>query len=344
MDHKIILKIFPLFIACYFSLCLPTQAEEKSWRNEFVDKEIQNICDKTESLALPTQDLPSEADKINLKNCSSRNLYYGISVPEDHTAARKCAIMELNSKNTEFVGGASILMMIYANGEGVKRNLDIAKKMACEMWSAPYELALRINHLSSPEPEPIDMCDHITSGVMAGFCATISSDMHEEAASSKLKEIVEKWPAEHQKMFRRLNTSATKYFESHASKEIDMSGTMRGAFYINEKDYMLNEFRKLIYDFENNKKLSYIKANVPEFDKDLNDTYHKVIHRKFDEISGVSKNGIKETELLWIKYRDDWVKFLALHYPTVDTEIIKTKLTIERTEILENIPTPISME
>ncbi len=319
-----------------------TQAEEKSWKDNSISQDVQDICNKVNILQIPQKDVPSEEEKINLKDCSSRNLYYGISGSQDTISARKCAILEFEKKDNGFVSGAAILMMVYANGEGVEKNAEIAKKMACEMWAAPYELEMRIGYLSEPDYKPIDICDHITSGAMMGFCASISSDMAENKASTDMQKITAKWSEEHKNIFTKLNDSAKKYFESHASKEIDMSGTMRVAYYVAEKDYMFNEFRKSIYELEKSGKTSYIKSDFINADNGLNTEYRDSMKRQYDEISGVTKDGIKATQLLWIKYRDAWVRFASLHYPAIDTDIIKTKLTYERTAILRNIPTSIS--
>lgn len=313
------------------------QAEDKTWNDDSISQDVQDICNKADMLQIPLKDMPSEVDKISLKNCSSRNLYYGISGPQDSIAARKCAILEFKNKDNDFVKGASILMMLYANGEGVKKNAALARKMACDMWSAPYELEMRIGYLSEPNYKPIDICDHITSGVMMGFCASISSDMHEETEFRELKTITKKWPVEDQKKFKKLLNAANDYADSHSMNEVDMGGTARGAFSVEAKGEVMDNFRKSIKNFENSQIPHYSKDDFIKADKKLNETYKLAIKSNYDEISQITAQSIKKTQLSWLKYRDAWVEFAIIHYPQISTDSIKTFFTSERISLLEDI-------
>jgi hypothetical protein len=51
----------------------------------------------------------------------------------------------------------------------------------------------------------------------------------------------------------------------------------------------------------------------------------------------IRPDGIRNTERIWIRYRDEWVRFGALHYPRVDGDSWKTWVTLARVKLLEAI-------
>src|SRR5690242_17988088 len=65
----------------------------------------------------------------------------------------------------------------YANGDGVKRNLDTAAYFLCkaEEEMAPMEFSGMSQHLAAmragSEKKPLDFCDYVTSGYGMGYCA-----------------------------------------------------------------------------------------------------------------------------------------------------------------------------
>jgi uncharacterized protein YecT (DUF1311 family) len=349
-------------------------ADDKPWRDENISKEIQSICDKAESLRLPPQDTPSGAETAKLKGCSSRNLFYGISKASDYVAARKCAFMERSAAGDDLaLGGSSVLMMIYANGYGVSKNFDIAIKLACEMGGAPAEIEGRIQHLNElktkragtplkdcstengPPPDygrtagfcdgNVDICDDVTSGSMQGVCASIASDLENAKADASLRAITSKWPPDHQKAFEDLAKTANAYFEAHSNNEIDLSGSARGAMFIDEKDSMRKDFRQAIESFENRKMPVYTQQDFNRADKALNATYVTAM-KKFtkDQSAGVTKEGIRKTEKLWLTFRGSWVNFAELHYSNLTPESLETRLTLDRIEIIKNIPNGRNLE
>lgn len=100
------------------------------------------LCRKLEDREPPAADRPTPAQSRALKNCDSETLYYGEGRAPDYAKARMCAFMEEDggkgSSRTDGVfAGQTILMQIYANGLGVKRNYDVAIAYACAIEGAP---------------------------------------------------------------------------------------------------------------------------------------------------------------------------------------------------------------
>ena len=92
--------------------------------------------------------------------------------------------------------GPGVLSMLYANGEGVPRNYDLAIRLVCENpWAAPAELEGRVTHLKKMRdantPDHFDLCDDATSGLSEGACEAISAGKHDSEREQKLSAIEE---------------------------------------------------------------------------------------------------------------------------------------------------------
>jgi hypothetical protein len=85
-----------------------------------------------------------------------------------------------------------MLTVLYANGEGVQRDLSLALRFACEAEGAPAEIIGRIESLKSLEQSggisgpKFDFCDDITSGFMEGFCAARGAEIEDQERNQQL--------------------------------------------------------------------------------------------------------------------------------------------------------------
>src|SRR4051812_24469275 len=125
----------------------------------------------------PAADKPDAKIAASLKGCDSEKLYYGIGMKADPVRARQCAFLEMQREPDEGVfAGRTMLMTIYANGVGAKRDLDVATHLACGLEGAPAEVDGRVTHLAELKAKnwaghDFDFCDDITSGLAMGYCA-----------------------------------------------------------------------------------------------------------------------------------------------------------------------------
>lgn len=203
-------------------------------------------CKDATSIVFPQQDMPSEADKKSLSGCSSENLYYGIGVPIDYVKSRQCAFIERTANNESALSGSSILMMIYANGYGVKRDLDMAIKLACAVDSSPMDGAPRIDHLTSlktkPEKDPFDFCDDVSTTPMITICTYRDQSIEQSKRNAKINPLVSGWPKDHQVAFEKLQKAAQQYFEARANNEVDQAGAEHAIFTTTEQNDLEKNF------------------------------------------------------------------------------------------------------
>jgi uncharacterized protein YecT (DUF1311 family) len=351
----------PLLTLSLIIACAPARAEEAAWRDSLVSKSARETCEKATKTPLPAADEPTAAEKAGLKNCSSSDLYYGVKGPQDYAAARKCAFIERSAgKDRDFtfeIAGPAVLMMIYGNGHGVAKNDGLALKFACEAGGAPAEIDARLSHIETLERSPdgkglsgcdradarhtpychgvLDICDDITSGAMGGVCAALHSDIEEQKAAAEFSKVTQSFTPAQAALFATLQEKAGKYFDAHASNEIDMSGTARGEFYIEARDAMLKTFRNDVADFEHGKAPNEAAASYALADRKLNEVYARTLKRTFE--GTIDKDGVRSAQRAWLPYRDAFVQFAASRYPAVSADTVKALLTRERTATLGKI-------
>ncbi|WP_158914266.1 hypothetical protein [Caulobacter sp. S45] len=206
------------------------------------------MCRAVEGVEIPARDRPSARVAAGLKGCDSEALYYGEHGPADPVKARLCAAAESDGGEVDSAtagpqGGAvfsgrAILMMIYANGLGVPRNLDLATHLACNLDGAPAESDGRVHHLAQlkakgPGKRRFDYCDDITSGMGEGFCAArdaVLTDAKRKAALDGLAIAPGARTA-----YAALRTAADAYATQHGDGEVDLSGTARDAIATEEE-------------------------------------------------------------------------------------------------------------
>jgi hypothetical protein len=120
-----------------------------SRQTRITDPGVRQICAEVKDVELPAQDRPSPEERSALVHCISQDLYFGFGQPADPAKARKCAYVETEEGNKDLpFGGKTILMMVYVNGKGAPRNLDVALRLACDLSGAPSDVAGNIHQLA----------------------------------------------------------------------------------------------------------------------------------------------------------------------------------------------------
>lgn len=135
-----------------------------------------DVCAAAKKQAPPDEDQPKKEDLTRLQGCDAEALYYGIGAPPDYEKARMCAYAQVAAEDDTIIfGGNAILMMIYANGEGVKTNYVLAERFACGTQGVGAEIDDRLERLEAAkvgevELKHLDLCDFIASASLRRFC------------------------------------------------------------------------------------------------------------------------------------------------------------------------------
>lgn len=295
-------------------------------------------CMQVAKAAPPPADLPAPSASAALQQCKASELYYDTKSmsapkPEDWRQVRHCAVA---------TGNSEVLMMLYQNGQGVTKAPPLALKYACSIAAAPAEMAGRVEHLQQLAARGqgnIDLCDDITSGYMMGVCSAIDARQKNRARSQASGKASQAWPAAVQASFKKLEAATATFADARAAKETDLSGTARAAMSIAARNAELELLAQDVRQYDAGKLPAAVsKAQAAALDKQLNVIYGKLMKQpKPDYAGAVEKDGIRDTQRLWLRYRDAWLAFGAVHYPSVTGDTWAALLTARRNAQLEEL-------
>jgi len=297
-------------------------------------------CAALGKLAYPAADRPSAAQQAALASCDAPALYYGIRQPRDFVKARHCAFTP-DKDDDVFSKKAGVLMMLYANGQGVGRNLQLAKKAACAAGGAPAELSGRLTHLNEMAPgksaagQTIDFCEDVTSGMMMGYCASLGAAQDDVKREREIAAIAAKFKPNERAAFSRLLNSLSRFVEARGGNEVDLSGTARGAMVVEEEDAQKDAFLAALQAFERGKLPRFSAAQDQAIDRELNTVYVQLRRLPAQEYTTIKMADIQATQRIWLTYRDAWVEFGKLRYPAVPAHAWRAHFTQQRTAMLK---------
>ena len=314
--------------------------------------ELPAVCS-----AYASTPLPPEAEKAAVPRtppaCASYRSYRGIARPVNYSEARQCAWQErlaqkagLGQNQKEplawVVGGSLILADIYFNGAGVKRNIRLAMRLACESEEDMAKLALP--HIakiagSLPAHEPFEFCDYAATTFSMNFCSGYQSEIEDDRRSRYYNSIKSSMTLEQRAAFDKLLAAQNAYIKAHAS-EVDQGGTIRVVRTISSQSILKDLFRAEVVRFERKKWPVLSDRQIATADTLLRREYGKKLQRLHTQtkqdggaITASDLSGVEET---WQTYRDAWVAFARLRYPAA-VDVIRAEITLDRYRLLKTI-------
>ncbi len=300
-------------------------------------------CARWRSIAVPSADVGSPAP-----GCDTTTLYYGADgTGGDPVAARHCAYADRAAGDDRVFGGSAVLMMLYANGEGVARDPALARRFACEYGGAPAEIDGRLAHLQRIEDgataERFDVCDDITSGRMAGFCVGREAGFAHVARMRDWEALQADWTPAQADAWRTFRAAADAYYDHAGSAEVDLSGTARAAYAVDARQSLEIRLLDDVRAFERGAPPGPSAADYPAADRALNATYRRVraalregaMAPEYGLFGTVTADGVRDTQRAWLRYRDAWVAFAATRWPDVAADAWRAWLTTARTQALD---------
>jgi hypothetical protein len=306
-----------------------------------VAETAKEICQQVKNIEQPANELPNTLKNNELKDCVSQNFYYGIGQPIDYEKARLCAYEEFKKNDKLVFGGSTILMMIYANGFEVKKNILLAERFACLIEGAPAEFDGRIHHLEKLKTDlndssKFDLCDDITSGFMMGHCAKNLNLIESAKRVSTINALIATFNETEKNTFIKLQAASKDFTKARIDNEVDLSGTARSMFQINEEAIQEKDFIESLQKLEKGKAPKYTHAQFLEEEKKMTSLNNKIQNSK-ETWGTISKDGINETQKSWLKYRELWIDFSKIKYPKYTSESISTWFTKKRNHMLNSI-------
>jgi len=298
---------------------------------ESATDETQATCRRLGTPRIPAADKPNAAERAALKGCDSEKLYYGFGAKPDYLKARQCAVIEAEGADAEVFGGSTILMQVYANGYGVKRNPDLATALACKIDAAPAEYDGRVAALQDLKTKPatIDYCDSITSGLAQGFCVDRDSRIAAVGRNARLTALIASFPPTGRAAYPTLKKAFDTFVDASADGETDQSGTGRGAFVVEAEDALRNQFLTDLQRLKGGTWPAASAADAADADAKLNASYKKALAAASgpDRYGTVTADYIRAAQRAWLPYRDAWIRFAAVAAPGVSRDAVFARIT-----------------
>jgi hypothetical protein len=258
------------------------------WAGSAEFESSKAICRKLRDREPPEADRPDAVARRSLKDCDSEALYYGIGRPADPVRARQCAFVEAEGDEGGVFWGRTMLMTIYANGRGAKRDLDVATHLACGIEGAPMESHGRVTRLAELKAkdwkgQDFHFCDDVTSGLAMGHCESHEARMAGARREAALAAMTRGWTASEKQAFARLRTAHEAYAEAHGSGEVDLSGTARAAMAIAAEESLRDELVEVLERLRSGRALPASAARLAAEDAALNAAYRKRLQARMAE-------------------------------------------------------------
>jgi len=315
------------------------------WANAPEFEQSKALCRAVRDRDPPAADAPTAAEAAALRGCSSEALYYGIGMPADPVRARHCAFLEAQAGEADgqplhLFSGRAMLMTIYANGVGARRDLDVAIHLACQVDGAPAESHGRVSRLAQLRDErwtgtDFHVCDDITSGLAGGYCAGHRASIAELRREAEIERLTAGWPDDHRRAFQTLRAAHDAYLDARVEGELELSGTLRIAIQVEEQQAHRDQLVEMIHLLERAGAQPFRPNAFPAADSDLNAAYRAALRGDPDDETVAARvEGIRSAQRAWLRYRDAFLDFASLRYPRTPRGALAAWLTVQRTELL----------
>jgi uncharacterized protein YecT (DUF1311 family) len=328
-------------LLCVSGVSLAGQSTDASGQNEA-------ICNKY--LQTP---LPAEASTVATPKawpeCDSYKHYFGLETKADFAAARACAWSErlATQENKEprytvasLFGGSAMLTVLYANGEGVERNIPLALRFACEGELSENGLSDigKLSWSSASGRKRFKYCDEAFTTFEMNFCAELDSEIAKQKRSDRLSTLSLKWSKEEKESFNSLMQADEVYVDAHGWGETYLGGTIHVLRVSGVEERMRDKFLAAVEAFEAGHLPRGTASDFGKVDAELNLLYREALKAADADKSGdegaIKSEGIRKAERAWLKYRDAWVAFAKRRYPETDANAWLTLLTTNRSASL----------
>jgi uncharacterized protein YecT (DUF1311 family) len=332
-----------LILMLSLALAAPAQnAPDESW---------EKICRDVQAQPLIEPGISGPLKESQLPTCNARALYYGFGSSPNYPAALQCSWYQRthsngNGNSADMFGATGVLTMLYANGRGIPRNYDFAIRFACEQpFAAPNEMKGRIANLrrmkaANSEKDVFDLCDDATSGMSMGFCESIQQEKQDAERARKRAVITAKLTPPAKILYDKLYAAESKFEETRVSSEIDMSGSARGMFLLQDQGKLRDQFIINLDRFGKGDIPQASAEDAKKLDAEMNAVYQRLMQLADSayEAGTVKREGVRDTQRAWLQLRDAWMAFAKPAYPKLSADRVMAQLIRLRLHQLQLLP------
>ena len=242
------------------------------------------------------------------------------------------------------MGRSLILADIYFNGAGVKRDVPLAMRFACESEEGMAKLALA--YLAKPNGpahahRPFEFCDYAETTMMMNFCAGYESEIADDGRHRFYDSLKPSMSADQRVAFEKLHAAQNAYIEAHAS-EVYQGGTIRDIRPIGSQTILRNLFHLEVAHFEHKEwpglPADQLATADGLLDREFKARLMRVRKQTTEQIDegAVTATDLSRVEEAWAAYRDAWIEFARLRYPSAVAQI-RAQITLDRYRLVKTI-------
>ncbi len=317
-----------------FPVCLLIACPISGWAQTALDPDTARICGTVKDTPFPAQDRPGVDESKTLTGCVSQDLYYGFGKAPYYEQARKCAYLEMDTGNNKAFSGRSILMMIYANGLSVPRNLDLSIRLACEIGGGDAAGAvhqLQRYKAANWQGNNFSICDHSSAPYLYQQCALLDDRFDRVTRHEKLDAIAAQWTPRQKRAYQSFLKTAIAFFEARAHGEINLEST----FAVQEVAFHERELIATLEKFEKGELPKFAEADLKKAEEEMQVKFSETQTKDPHQWGTVSSESIRKTQPSWLAYREAWIALGKARWPNVTPTSWKTWTAQERVVMLE---------
>ncbi len=306
------------------------------------------VCIKASAFRVPPRDQPSPAEQARLKGCSALDLFYGVGQPPDFRKARACAYAvrgaepEKNEQSgPDGIEAPAVLAMIYAGGNGVAPNLQLAEKFACEVragWDDGTGTAVRLNELRAQgnRSAALDFCKDVSGRWMNYYCITRDQAWVDAALKREERLARSSGQPGARAAFVRLAAARRAYLDAHIAEQ--PSGTTGSAQMVLRDDVdEAQHWLAMLREVRSGTPPSLDESAFHKADRALNAAYRQSIslsHWSSGQYGDATEEQLRIAERAWMRFREAWVGYARLRLPKVPADRWRAELTLQRIGML----------
>ena len=301
----------------------------KTTQRGFADVNVQ--CQQVRYLRPPPADLPRSHGP---GRCDAGVLYYQTPSKASDTKwdkVRECAFRTNDS---------AVLMLLYANGNGVAPNLGLAMKYACAAPGTQLDVRNRLARLKRQASQrSFDGCTD-GSGRLRELCTATRDRQGERVHGDELAALARSWTPK-ERVGLEMARDAMRYFAEHrADYETDQGSLARSRLRGEAISQELERFLADIEDFQNGNTPRFSESESRALDDRMNQAYRDFMQAQpgpDSYLGSIRKSGVEKTQHAWLAYRDAMELFGSIKYPDVPPSGWRALLTSRRIRQLSEL-------
>lgn len=324
-----------LFISCYFLLdCYGSlsyaviSSEIFNNLNEITKKQ----CGAVKLLQMPVTDLPNKKESLALIPCNSDEYYYGLYSKPDYQKARYCAwVMKDND----------VLAMLYANGYGVKKNINLAKHFVCLLDGSAGEIEDMIDGLgqikiAAPMKRSFEVCNYALSHLNVLRCSALEKEKKITQQKALINQLTSKFTIQERMLVKKIENAFIVYINNRISNELDRTGRDAAVNYMNEELRLQVDYLKYLKMTSTCEVKEYGEKDYLILDNQLNVLYKQIMKGPDGNLS-YRVSGVKKTEKAWVHYKLLYERLGILKCPLINKVTWGSVVTKQRIAQLKDI-------